>query len=153
MHLTRDRARVASDSRRTLRRVSRIMALVFCLREPAPRAAYHLAIEMLKGFCLEEAEPNALAYLDFPPSHWKRLRTNNLQERTNREIKRRSHVVQVFPSVVSLECLASAVMCDQDEVWSRSRYFSEGVISELPDEPGAGRPRRPSASSSWPSGS
>lgn len=39
---------------------------------------------------LEEAEPDALAYLDFPPAHWKRLRTNNVQERTNREIKRRS---------------------------------------------------------------
>lgn len=42
---------------------------------------------------LEEAEPDALAYLDFPPSRWKRLRTNNVQERTNQEIKRRSRVV------------------------------------------------------------
>ena len=48
------------------------------------RAAYHLATEMLEGCCpeaariLEEAEPDALASLDFPPSHWKRLRTNNL---------------------------------------------------------------------------
>ena len=106
------------------------------------RAAYHLAIEMLEGCCpeaariLEEAEPDALAYLDFPPSHWKRLRTNNLQERTNREIKRRSRVVQVFPSAASLERLAGAVVCDQDEAWSRSRCFSERVMSELPDEPG-----------------
>lgn len=107
-----------AGSRRTLRRVSRIMALVFRLREPAPRAAYHLAIEMLEGFCLEaahileEAEPNALAYLDFPPSHWKRLRTNNLQERTNREIKRRLRVVQVFPPVASLERLTGSVVFD-----------------------------------------
>lgn len=48
---------------------------------------------------LEEAEPDALAYLDFPKSHWRRLRTNNVQERTNRETRRRSRVVQVFPSV------------------------------------------------------
>lgn len=107
-----------AGSRRTLRRVSRIMALVFRLREPAPRAAYHLAIEMLEGFCLEaahileEAEPNALAYLDFPPSHWKRLRTNNLQEHTNREIKRRLRVVQVFPPVASLERLTGSVVFD-----------------------------------------
>ena len=60
-------------------------------------------------------------YLDFPASHWKRLRTNNLQERTNREIKRRSRVVQVFPSVRSLERLAGAVMCEQDEAWSEAR--------------------------------
>ena len=50
------------------------------------------------GEVLEEAEPDALACLDFPPSHWKRLHTNNVQERTNREIKRRSRVVQAFPS-------------------------------------------------------
>ena len=85
VHLMRDCARAASGSRRTSRRVSGIVAPVFRLREAgAVRAAYHLAIEMLEGCCpeaariLEEAEPDALAYLDFPPSHWKRLRTNNL---------------------------------------------------------------------------
>lgn len=92
---------------------------VFRLKDAgAVRAAYHLATEILEGCCpeaariLEEAEPNALAYLDFPPSHWKRLRTNNLQERTNREIKRRSRVVQVFPPMASLERLTGAVVCD-----------------------------------------
>ena len=104
------------------------------------RAMYHVAIDMLYGCCpkaaeiLEEAECDALAYLQFPRSHWKRLRTNNLQERTNREIKRRSRVVQVFPSVESLERLAGAVMCDQDEAWSDKRYFSEAKIAELYDE-------------------
>ena len=83
---------------------------------------------------LEEAEPDALAYLDFPPAHWKRLRTNNVQERTNREIKRRSRVEQVFPSTGSLVRLAGAVMCEQDEVWQESRYFSEARMNELYDE-------------------
>lgn len=104
------------------------------------RAAHHLAIGMPEGCCpeaariLEEAGPDAPAYLDLSPSHRERLRTNNLQGRTNREIGRRSRVVQVFPSVASLERLAGAVMCDRDEAWSRSRYFSERVMSELPDE-------------------
>ena len=80
------------------------------------------------------AEPDALAYLDFPPAHWKRLSTNNVQERTNREIKRRSRVVQVFPSTASLVRLAGAVMCEQDEVWQESRYFSEARMNELYDE-------------------
>lgn len=83
---------------------------------------------------LEEAEPDALAYLDFPPTHWKRLRTNNVQERTNREIKRRSRVVQVFPSTGSLVRLAGTVMCEQDEIWQESRYFSEAKMRELYDE-------------------
>lgn len=45
---------------------------------------YHAACETLEGCCpraervLEEAKPDALAYLDFPPPHWKRLRTNNV---------------------------------------------------------------------------
>jgi putative transposase len=101
------------------------------------RAMYHLASDMLRECCpraadvWDDAEADALAYLDFPESHWKRLRTNNLQERTNREIKRRSRVVQVFPSVRSLERLVGAVMCEQDDAWSDARYFSERRISEL----------------------
>lgn len=103
--------------------------------DDAVHAQHSLVIEMLEG-CCSEAEPDALAYLDFPPSHWKRLRTNSLQERTNAKIKRRSRVVQVFPSVASPGRLAGAVMCDRDEEWSHSRYFSERVMSELSDEPG-----------------
>lgn len=77
------------------------------------------ACGMLEGCCpraaavLEEAEPDALAYLDFPPTHWKRLRSDNVQERTNREMRRRPRVVQVFPSTGSLARLAGAVMCEQ----------------------------------------
>ena len=141
VHLMRDCVRAASGSRPLQRRVARIVAPVFRLRDAgAVRAAYHLAIEMLEGCCrdaariLEEAEPDALAYLDFPASHWKRLRTNNVQERANREIKRRSRVVQVFPSVKSLERLAGAVMCDMDEEWQEARYFSKAKMDELYDE-------------------
>lgn len=77
---------------------------------------------------------DALAYLAFPPAHWKRLRTNNVQERANREIKRRSRVVQVFPSERSLERLVGAGMCEQDEQWSASRYFAYDKMQELHDE-------------------
>lgn len=100
---------------------------------------YHAACEMLVGCCLraaralEEAEPDALAHLDFPPSHWKRLRTNNLRERAKRENKRGSRVVQVFPSESSLLRLVGAVMCDQAETWAGSRYFSERKMAEMHD--------------------
>lgn len=59
---------------------------------------------------------------------------NNAQERTNREIMRRSRVVQVFPSTGSLVRLASAAMCEQDEIWQESRYSSEVRMNELYDE-------------------
>ena len=100
---------------------------------------YHAACEMLVGCCLraaralEEAEPDAIAHLDFPPSHWKRLRTNNLRERAKRETKRGSRVVQVFPSESSLLRLVGAVMCDQAETWAGSRYFSERKMAEMHD--------------------
>ena len=103
-------------------------------------AKYHAACDMLEGCCpraatvLEEGKPDALACLDFPPTHWKRLRTNNVQERTNREIKRRSRVVQVFPSSGSLVRLAGAVKCEKDEIWQRYRYFSQVRMNELYDD-------------------
>lgn len=137
VHLMRDCMREAG-SWQFRRRVGRIVSQVFRGRDAATvTAMYHAACDMLEGCCpraaavLEEAEPDALAYLDFPPTHWKRLRTNNVQERTNREIKRRSRVVQVFPSTGSLVRLAGAVMCEQDEVWQESRYFSEARMNEL----------------------
>lgn len=140
VRLMRDCMREAG-SRRLRRRVGRIVSQVFRGRDAATvTAMYHVACDMLEGCCpraaaiLEEAEPDALAYLDFPPSHWKRLRTNNVQERTNREIKRRSRVVQAFPSTASLVRLAGAVMCEQDETWQESRYFSEAKMRELYDE-------------------
>lgn len=146
VHLERDCCREAK-SRQLRKRVARIVAPVFRLKDPdAVRAAYHLASEMLESCCpraaavMEEAEPDALAYLDFPPSHWKRLRTNNVQERTNREIKRRSRVVQVFPSERSLERLVGAVMCDVDGEWRQRRYFSEPKIAELYEERPAHEP-------------
>ena len=139
VHLIRDCVREAR-SHQMRRRVARIVSPVFRAKDAdVVRAMYHLAIEMLESCCpkaasiLEEAEPDALAYLDLPSSHWKRLRTNNVQERTNREIKRRSRVVQVFPSTKSLERLVGAVMCDEDEGWRASRYFSEKKMSELYD--------------------
>ena len=123
------------------RRIGRIISPVFCGRDAATIAAmYNIVIDILGTCCpkaaaiLEKVEPDALAYLDFPSSYWKRLRTNNVQECTNREIKRRSQVVQVFPSVSSLVRLADAVMYEQDEVWQESRYFSEVKMNELYDE-------------------
>ncbi len=80
------------------------------------------------GELLEEAEADALAYLDFPKEHRRRLRTNNVQERMNREIKRRSRVVQVFPSTTSLIRLVGAVLAEQDEDWSTRRYFNDSSI-------------------------
>ena len=140
VHLMRDCAREAK-SQQPERRVYRIAAPVFRAKDADQvRVMYHLACEMLGECCpraarvFEEAEPDALAYLDLPQPHWKRLRTNNVQERTNREIKRRSRVVQVFPSEEALTRLVGAIMCEQDEEWAESRYFSEDRMAELSED-------------------
>lgn len=110
---------------------------------------YHAACDMLRDChpkvteAAEEAEPDALACPAFPPAHWKRLRTNNVQERANREIKRRSRVVQVFPSERSLERLVGAVMCEQDEQRSASRYFAYDKMQEPYDERRRKEPEAP----------
>ena len=87
VHLIRDCVREAK-SRQLRRRVARIVSPVFRAKDAeVVRAMYHLATEMLEDCCpraariLEDAEPDVLAYLDFPSTHWKRLRTNNVQFR------------------------------------------------------------------------
>ena len=151
VHLIRNCVREAGRGSLS-RRVARIVAPVFRAKDAdTVRAMHHVACEMLEGCCpkaaavLEEAEPDALAYLDFPQEHWKRLRTNNVQERANREIKRRSRVVQVFPSEKSLLRLAGAVMCDQDEAWSEARYFSAAKMARLYEGQRPGPAEPPSA--------
>lgn len=79
-------------SRRLRKAAGGIMRAVFSESEPASvRAAHHAAIDAIGGFSreaaelLEEAEADALAYLDFPAEHRRRIRTNNVQEREPRD--------------------------------------------------------------------
>lgn len=109
------------------------------------RSAYRAAIDAVAAMSaraaalLEEAEADALAYLDFPAEHRRRIRTNNVQERMNREIKRRSRVVQVFPGAESMLRLVGAACAEQDEDWSSRRYISPESMGRL-SEPAAPEP-------------
>lgn len=92
-------------------------------------AGYAQAVESLAAFdeagaeLLDEARPFALNYLAFPPEHRHWIRTNNVQERMNAEIKRRTRAVQVFPSAASLMRLVGAVCCDQNDAWASAKNF------------------------------
>lgn len=77
----------------------------------APDARLHARGRLLAA----EAPRGQNRIAGVPRAHWKRLRTNNVQERANGEIKRRSRAVQVFPPESSLLRLMGAVMCDQAE--------------------------------------
>jgi putative transposase len=74
---------------------------------------------------LEENVPQGLAVTSFPVEHQRRLRTTNLSERVNWELKRRTRVVGIFPNGASLERLATAVLIEIDEDWqSGVRYLT-----------------------------
>ena len=77
---------------------------------------------------LEDAEADALAYLDFPYEHHVRLRTNNVQERANEEIKRRTKVVGVFPSAESMMRLVGSVLVDVNEEWLEMSFIDAASL-------------------------
>lgn len=74
---------------------------------------------------MEENLGQGLTVMSFPVEHQKRLRTTNLCERVNREIKRRTRVVSIFPNARSLERLVTAVLMEMSEDWqSSARYLT-----------------------------
>ena len=77
---------------------------------------------------MEDAEPDVLAYLDFPQTHRTWLRTNNIQERANREIKRRTKVVQSFPSEESMLRLVGAVLVEINEEWLAGNFIDKKTL-------------------------
>ena len=80
---------------------------------------------------MDEAEESVLCYLSFPVAHAKKIRTDNVQERANREIKRRTDVVQCFPSGESLLRLVGAVLVEENIYWQHLRMFSEDSIASV----------------------
>ena len=145
VHLERDVSSLLA-SRRHRAMAGKALQAVFRETDPATvRSAYRAAIDAVgamsarAGALLEEAEADVLTYLDFPAEHHRRIRTNNVQERMNREIKRRSRVVQVFPSPESMLRLVGAVCAEQDEDWSSRRYISPESMERL-SEPAAPEP-------------
>lgn len=99
-------------------------ALVARAMLPRAAAAMRDAGEARAADLLEAAAPDALQYLSLPPEHWRRVRTNNVQERANRELKRRYRSVQSFPSRESLLRLLGAVMLEEEAAWGQHRVFS-----------------------------
>jgi transposase-like protein len=78
-----------------------------------------------KKFCdwLEENIEEGLAFFRFPRKLWKKIRTVNMVESLNKEVRRRTNVVRVFPNEESCLRLISAVLMDKHEDWISSRIY------------------------------
>jgi len=66
---------------------------------------------------LESFQYDLMNYMQFPKNHWRKIRTTNIMERTNKEIKRRTKVVGAFPSQESVLRLVVSILIDINEEW------------------------------------
>jgi putative transposase len=72
---------------------------------------------------MEENVPESFAVFRLPPSHRQRLRTTNMLERINRELKRRTRVATLFPNEASLLRLVTAVLMELSEEWETGKRY------------------------------
>ena len=106
--------------------------------EEAARKKAKDVVEQLRSMKLREAAKKVedgieetLTYMDFPTQHWMKIRTNNVIERMNREIRRRTRVVGAFPdgkSALMLVCARLRYVSGKD--WGSKRYLSMKYLEE-----------------------
>jgi len=71
----------------------------------------------------EENGPEAFTFFTFPKAHWRRIRTNNTMERSNREIRRRTKVVAIFPNQQACLRLVTAVLQEMHDDWLTGKVY------------------------------
>jgi len=120
--------------------VAAIVRTVFAQPDHASALAQlHKVADGLRGrmpaaaSLLEEAAEDILAHKHFPEEHRRQLHSTNPLERLNKEIKRRSNVVGIFPNARALVRLVGAVLLEQDDEWAVAdrRYFSAESMKRL----------------------
>jgi transposase-like protein len=89
---------------------------------------------------LTDAEEEVLAFYDFPPAHWPKAASTNPYERLNKELKRRSAVVGIFPNKDAARRFFGAVLAEQNDEWLVSTHSVSAESMQAlfrPKEPAA----------------
>jgi transposase-like protein len=88
------------------------------------------------GAFMDASRDDVLAYMDVPREHWTQIASTNPLERVNREIKRRTDVVGIFPNDAAIIRLVGAIMLETNDEWTVARrYMSLETLARVTDIP------------------
>lgn len=137
VHFTRNAQDLVPRSARSM--VATVIRSIFEQPdEPSARAQLRRVVDGLAARfpsvaeLLVGAETDLLVHFTFPDSHRRQIRSTNPQERLNKEIKRRTAVVGIFPTRASLIRLVGMVLAEQDDEWQDGRrYFRPETMAAI----------------------